>query len=195
MVSGDILCSLSCVHPYAIFFLSLPCSLSSNPFSSFQAPEKPARFFSTVHGSIYVLILGYYSFHRSGWQNALPVTLSIGRILPHCSLSRSLLSGVLVQQSIFGFHPHTELAHLWTKPGIFSLYQLIISDPSPHTAIINNWVRDFRQWWWITGQVWLTYKQLTYVLWPSSCSILNVWLLSYFGLLLCLLNLTTVDLT
>lgn len=64
---------------------------------------------------------------------------------------------------------------------------LVLSNPSPfHRAIIEKWVRDVHAVVVENGQG-MTYllMQLTCDFLPCSFSMLSVWLLSYFGLLLC----------
>lgn len=50
----------------------------------------------------------------------LPKALLFGRIFPHHWISGPIVSRDIVQPpSIFGFHPHDELTHLWTKLRLF----------------------------------------------------------------------------
>ena len=81
------------------------------------------------------------------------------------------------------------LNQTWHSPSTL----LVLSNPSLfYTTVIEKWVRDVHATVVDNGHG-MTYllMQLTCDFWPYSFPMLNVWLPSCFGLLLCLLSLTT----
>lgn len=94
------------IHPFPIFQIHFPFL---GPWKTSQA----ISYFPWVHVYSYLGVL-FFSHQVSNKIHCLEP----------CPLGWFDLNGIVVQQSISGFHSHTELTHLWTKLGIFSLHLL-----------------------------------------------------------------------